>query len=73
MRMKITLLIVTGFAPFLFTGCAADASRDCWFTYSNPISPSELLWTPTDPLVDLWTLPYSPCDLAGKREGRERD
>ena len=48
-------------------GCAAEPKKsDCWFTYSNPVDYTEVLRTPTDPLLDLWSLPYSPCTFDKK-------
>ena len=47
----------------LLTGCADVRSRDCWFEHSQPIDYTAALKPAPDPLLDLWTLPYSPCEL----------
>ena len=59
---------------FMLTGCAEVRSRDSWFENSQSIDYVDSLRPPPDPLIDLFTLPYSPStfDVAPKEMSTHR-
>ena len=57
------LLMISFILVTIGGGCAAVQSRDCWFRASPPPDYIEALRPPADPLLDLFTMPYSPCEF----------